>query len=91
MNQCVNHVTTELSKYPPADKAALRPFVAWFWLLPQNLFLFVSEPFALTFFSLRLEGGKQPAKVPKKGLEIVNVISRIANKIYHSLILFKSV
>lgn len=49
MNQCVNHVTTELSKYPPADKAALRPFVAWFWLLPQNLFLFVSEPFTLIF------------------------------------------
>lgn len=49
MNQCMNHVTTELSKYPPADKAALRPFVAWFWLVPQNLFLFLSEPFALIF------------------------------------------
>lgn len=58
MNQCANHVTTELSKYPPVDKTALGPFVAWFWLLPQNLFLFLSEPFALIFFALKLRGWK---------------------------------
>lgn len=73
------------------SKVAPRPFVAWFWLVPQNLFSICFWTICFNLFALRLKRRKQPTNTPGNILEIVNVISRIANKIYLFVILFKPV